>query len=137
MMELKLMPSTTDISAAIHHDRFAAIKYQTRKDKKSAAIGLQLGPHFVFKWLVQESWNHFAASIPTASTCKFYSAENLFNDAERWEALEKPFHIAIGRCLAYFVDKKMLPLSCGNPYASNKLYLVTSTNHQLTTTEKT
>lgn len=119
------MTTETDITGRIRNDLFAELKYQSRKGKKSAAIGLQLGPHFVFKWLVQESWNHFAASIPAASTCKFYSSEDLFNDAERWEALEKPFHIAIGRCLAYFVDKKMLPLSCGNPYASNKLYLVT------------
>lgn len=131
------MTTTTDIPKVIRHDLFGGIKYETRKGKKSAVIGLQLGPHFVFKWVVQESWKHFAASIPTASTCKFYSSEDLFNDAERWEALEKPFHIAIGRCLAYFVDKKMLPLSCGNPYARNKLYLVTSTNPQLTITEKT
>jgi hypothetical protein len=77
---------TTDITTRIRHDMFRAIRYEKR-GKKGAMIGVQLGPHFVFKWLVQESWDHFAASIPTASRCKFLSSEDLFNDAQRWARL--------------------------------------------------
>lgn len=85
---------------------------------------MQLGPHFVFRWIFQEAWKHVSASIVTAKSWKFHSSEDLFNDAERWAALKKPIHIAIGRCLAYFVNKEMLPLHCVNPHASNKLYVL-------------
>lgn len=110
----------------IRDDLFAAIRYETRKGTKGTVIGLQLNGHFVFKWLVQEAWERVVASIRTASTCQFYSSEQLFNDAERWTALPRGFHIAIGRCLAYFADEhnRMLPLECVNPWDNNKLYRV-------------
>jgi hypothetical protein len=118
------MEANNEIKRAIRHDLFAAIKFVKRPGKKGPVIGLQLGRQFVFSWLVKEAWENFAASIPMASTCKFYSSEDLFNDAERWAALAKTLHFAIGRCLAYFVNNKMLPLECVNPHESNKLYRV-------------
>lgn len=118
------MTNTTDITADIRHDLFAAIKFEKRQGGNGTTRGLQLGPHFVFDWLVKDAWAHFAAGIPPANVVKFYSSEDLFNDAERWAALDKPFHIAIGRCLAFFVREGMLPLFCVNPDANNKLYMV-------------
>lgn len=119
------MKITKEINRAIRHDLFKGIKFEKRPGKKNGpVIGLQLGPQFVFSWLVKEAWENFAASIPTASTCKFYSSEDLFSDAERWAALATTLHVAIGRCLAYFVNNEMLPLECVNPHESNKLYRV-------------
>lgn len=119
------MTTETNVATGIRHDLFAAIKYEKRPGKRGDVIGLQLDAQFVFKWLVVESWARFSASVVTASRCKFHSSEDLFNDAQRWGELEKPFHIAIGRCLAYFTRKPvLLPLFCVNPHQSNKLYWV-------------
>src|SRR5665647_1640594 len=118
------MTTETKLTTGIRHDLFAAIPYEKRSGPNGTVIGLQLGPHFVFKWLVVEAWEHFAASIATANKGKFHSSEDLFNDAQRWAELEKPLHIAIGRCLALFANERnrMLPVSCVNPHQSNKLY---------------
>lgn len=119
------MNSLTNVTTGIRHDLFAAIQYEKRQGKKGDVIGLQLDAQFVFKWLVKEAWEHYAASIPNANKAKFFTSEDLFNDAERWARLDKPFHIAIGRCTAFFMRKKMLPLSCINPHATDaKLYMV-------------
>lgn len=114
-----------DIAAGIRADRFAAIAYDKLPGKKGTVVGLQLGPHFVFKWIFLEAWNHISANIATANRSKFYKTESLFNDADVWAGFEIPIRIAIGRCLKYFVDNNMLPLFCVNPHATGaKLYMV-------------
>lgn len=125
----KYMQNVIDTHHGIRHDLFAAIKFEKRPGKNGGAIGLQLSPHFVFKWLVQEAWEHFATNIPNANRDKFLTSEDLFNDPTVWDGYDdetkKGIHIAIGRCLAYFVREKMLPLFCVKPHQSNKLYVVT------------
>ncbi|SFC17613.1 hypothetical protein SAMN05216344_110125 [Polaromonas sp. OV174] len=124
-MPTSTMKSEIDITARIRVDSFEAIKYEKRPGKKGAVIGMQLGAHFVFRWIFEDAWKHISAGIATADRCKFHAAESLFNNPEVWDGYEaKGIHIAIGRCLAYFVRKEMLPLFCVNPYASNKLYMV-------------
>lgn len=121
------MTTTTedDIAAGIRHDLFKAIKYETRAGKNGRMTGLQLGKHFVFKWIFQAAWEHFCASIPTASRCKLYSCEELFNDDQKWAGYERGIHLALGRCLMYFHDHAMLPVECANPHVSStKLYWV-------------
>ena len=117
-----------DITAGIRADRFEVIKFEKRLVKKSAMIGMQLGAHFVFRWIFEDAWKHISAGIATADRNKFHTVESLFNNPEVWDGyLTKGIHLAIGRCLKYFVENKMLPLFCVNPHASsNKLYMVLS-----------
>jgi hypothetical protein len=119
------MTSKDNIAAAIRHDLFAATVYEKRRSANGSVVGIELGGHFVFRWFVQEVWNHFSAGVTTVSPCEFHSSEDLFNDPVRWADLEKPFHIAAGRCLAHFVRQKMLPLQCVNPDISNRRYALT------------
>lgn len=119
------MNSLTDITAGIRADRFEAIKYETRPGKNGVVIGMQLAAHFVLRWIFQDAWKHISAGMATADRYKFHTAKSLFNDCEAWAGHERSTCIAIGRCLAYFVSKEMLPLHCVNPHASNKLYVVT------------
>ena len=118
------MSTTINNKSRIRQDLLDAIKYENRQGKHGDAIGKQLGAHFVFKWIFQDTWRRVAASIDTANKCKFHTAESLFNDATAWAEYHKPIRIAIGRCLAYFVENEMLPLFCVNPHASNKQYMV-------------
>lgn len=118
------MTTKSNIAPDIRHDLFAAIPYEKRSGVKGPVKGLDLDGHFVFGWLVQEVWDRVSVSVITASLYKFHTSEDLFNDPKRWADLEKPFHIAVGRCLAFFVRHKMLPLECGNPGMRNKLYTV-------------
>jgi hypothetical protein len=114
-----------DIAAGIRHDLFQAIEFESRPGDGGTMTGLQLDAHFVFKWIVQTAWNHFCASIPTASRCKFYTCEALFNDKTEWASYERGIHIAIGRCLMFFCEQEMLPVECGNPHATyKKVYTV-------------
>ena len=116
------METEIDINAVIRANRFEAIEYVTHPCRKSTVIGRQLGPHFVFKWIFLDAWNHISANIATADRYHFHTTESLFNDAKAWAGYEKSTRIAIGRCLAYFVREGMLPLFCVNPQGSNKLY---------------
>jgi hypothetical protein len=114
-----------DVAAGIRHDLFKAIKFESRSGNGGTMTGLQLGAHFVFKWIFQTAWDHFCARIPTASRCKMYTCEALFNDDETWSGYERGLHIAIGRCLMYFCEQAMLPVECANPRANGtKLYWV-------------
>ena len=115
---------TNQIISGVRDDLFIALKYETRPGKRGTVIGRPLGQHFVFRWIFQESWQHFSASVETVNKGNFHSSEALFNDPERWAELKKSHHIAIGRCLAFFVREEMLPLACVNPHANNKLYRV-------------
>ena len=118
--------SEIDITAGIRADRFDVIKYEKRPGKKGAVIGMQFGAHFVFKWIFEDAWKNISTGIATADRYKFHTVESLFNNPEVWDGYAtKGIHIAIGRCLKYFVENKMLPLFCVNPHASsNKLYMV-------------
>ena len=118
------MTTNSNISAGIRHDLFAAISYANRSGAKGVVTGMDLDGHFVFRGLVRETWARTSASVVTANPYKFHTSEDLFNDPKRWADLKKPFHIAIGRCLAYFVRHKMLPLECANPGKRNKLYAI-------------
>lgn len=116
------MKSEIDIAACIRHDLFAAIKYENPQGRKGGVIGMQLGPHFVFRWIFLEAWKHISAGVLTVNKGDFHSSEALFNDAEAWAGHDIGTRIAIGRCLVYFVTHKMLPLQCVKPGGSNKLY---------------
>lgn len=118
------MKSEINITTGIRVDRFEAIKYETRLGKNGAVIGMQLGAHFVLKWIFQDAWKHISAGMATADRYDFHTAKSLFNDCEAWAGHERSTCIAIGRCLAYFVTEEMLPLHCVNPHASNKLYML-------------
>jgi hypothetical protein len=115
-----------DIAAGIRHDLFDAIQFEERGGKNGALTeGVQLGKHFVLRWQFQAAWDHFCISVPTASRCKFYTCEALFNDAEKWSGYKRGTHIAIGRCLMYFHDRPMLPVECANRNATGtKLFSV-------------
>jgi len=114
----------TNNTPGIRTDLFAAIKYESRKCKSGTVIGLELGGHFVFRWIFQEAWKHISAGIMTADRCKFHTAKSLFNDADAWAKFGAN---AIGRCLRYFVDHRMLPLSVVNPNETgSKLYALTN-----------
>ena len=122
------IPSEIDISARIRTDRFEAIKYEKRSGKNGTVIGMQLSAHFVFERIFQDTWKHISVSVVTANRCKFHTAKSLFNDPEVWDGYDKGIHIAIGRCLKYFVENNMLPLHCVNPHISGaKLYAVATT----------
>lgn len=108
----------------IRHDLFDAIGYQKLPGRKGALIGLQLGPHFVFRWIFQEAWEHISAGVLTVKKVGFHTSEDLFNDAEAWAGHDIGTRIAVGRCLAYFVEHKMLPLQCVTLRPGNKLYAV-------------
>lgn len=112
------MTNETELTTSIRHDLFAAIKYETRSAKKGAVTGLQLGPHFVFKWIVQDAWKHISTTVATAVIAKVYTAESLFNDATSWAEYDHGHRVAIGRALLYFLDRNMLPLHCLNRHAS-------------------
>ena len=119
------MTSKDNIAAAIRHDLFATIAHEKRRSANGSVVGIELDGHFVFRWFVQEVWNHVCAGVTTANPYKFHSSKDLFNDPERWALMEKPFRIAAGRCVALFERDKMLPLECVNPGMSNKLYALT------------
>lgn len=125
------MPNSTikseiNITACIRADRFDVIKYEKRSGKKGAMVGMQLGVHFVFKWIFEDAWKNISAGIATADRNKAHTAKSLFNNPEVWNGYEaKGIRIAIGRCLKYFVENEMLPLFCVNPHATgSKLYTV-------------
>lgn len=118
------MTTETNALTGIRHDRFAAINYQTRPGRKGVVIGLQLGPHFVFRWIFQEAWKHISAGVLTVNKGDFHSSEDLFNDDETWAGHDTATRIAFGRCLVYFVAHKMLPLQCVTLRPGNKLYAV-------------
>ena len=119
------MTTTIDRTALIRQDLFDAIKYDNGANlKKKCSIGKQLGPHFVFAWIFKEAWTKLSIGTATVDQYKFHSTQDLFNDDETWAGHDTATRIAFGRCLAYFVTHKMLPLQCVNPSASNKLYAV-------------
>ena len=120
------MTTVFNIEARVRHDLFAAFSYQKRSSRKGTVTGIELGGHFVFQWFVEEVWDHVSANVLTVNPYKFHAVNDLFNDPERWVALKGPFHIAAGRCLAYFEDKKMLPIECVNLGTGNRLYMVTT-----------
>ena len=116
-----------DIAAGIRHDLFKAIEFKSRSGNSGTTTGLQLGAHFVFKWMFQVTWNHFRVTIPAAKTAKWYSCEMLFNDQAKWNSYETGTHLAMGRCLMFYCERKMLPIECANPFASGiKFYWVHS-----------
>lgn len=112
------MNNNDSIESRIRNDRFAAIQYETRKSKRGTVIGLELTAHFVFRWIFQDAWKHISASVATAASGKFYTAESLFNDSASWAEYGHAHRVAIGRALVYFIDHGMLPLFCVNPNAS-------------------
>lgn len=117
------MTTTIDRTALIRQDLFDAIKYDNGANlKKNCTIGKQLGPHFVFAWIFKEAWTKLSIGITTVDKYKFHSTQDLFNDDETWAGHDKATRIAIGRCLAYFVAHKMLPLECVTLRPGNKLY---------------
>jgi hypothetical protein len=120
------MENMTERNNQIRNDLFAAIDYEERRfDKKHTVKGKELGAHFVFAWIFEDAWNFISAGIAKADKYKFHSAKSLFNNAEVWAGYERPTQIAIGRCLAYFVDNKMMPLACVNPDGDGtKLYRI-------------
>lgn len=118
------MATQFNIEANIRHDLFRSIPFEKRSGARGVVEGIDLDGHFVFKWLVQEVWDHACKSVIAANPCKFYTAKELFNDPARWEELDKPYHIAAGRCIAYFERRKMLPLHCVNPGENNRQYVV-------------
>jgi hypothetical protein len=119
------MQINTERRNKIRDDLFNAIEYEVRScGKRHTVTGKTLGGQFVFAWTFRDAWNFISAGIATADRYKFHSAKALFNNADVWTEHDKSIQIAIGRCLAYFVEKKMLPLSCVNPHQSNKLYAV-------------
>jgi|ERR1035437_4616134 hypothetical protein len=123
------MTTTTDITAGVRHDLFSAIKWEQRhgkKDKKSTVQGIQFPRRFVPKWNFDITWKHTSAGVLMAARYTPLSTEDLFNDAEVWGKYDSEAHRDFGRCLAFFVDKTMLPLACFNPHESNKLYLRTN-----------
>lgn len=120
------MTSESNIAASIRRDLFHSIPFEKRSGSKGVVEGIDLDGHFVFKWLVQEVWDHACKSVVTANPSKFYTTKALFNDPDGWKELEKQFHIAAGRCIAYFERRKMLPLHCVNPGESNRRYVVCS-----------
>lgn len=87
---------------------------------------MQLGRHFVLKSLVVEAWKYIGAGIVTADRDTLHSTESLFSNPAVWDGYDeekkKGIHIALGRCLAYFVQHKMLPLERVNPDQTNALY---------------
>ena len=89
-------------------------------------IGLQLGRHFVRKWIVVEAWKYISAGIVTADKGKLHTTESLFNNPAVWdgynEETKTSIHIALGLSMAYFVRHKMLPLERFNPHQNNALY---------------
>lgn len=118
------MTTEIDLTTSIRHDLFAEIRYEKR-GKKVAVIGLKLDGHFVFKWIFQDAWKYISAGIVNADRDKLHSTESLFNNPTAWESYgekRKGTHIAIGRCLAYFVRRNMLPLERFNPHQTNALY---------------
>jgi len=120
------MTPSTDTSAAIRHDLFAAIKYEKRQGKKGTVQGIQFPRRLVPEWKFDIAWKHTSAGILVVQRYKPHSTESLFNNAEIWADYDAEMHRDFGRCVAYFVDKKMLPLSCFNPHQKNKEYLILS-----------
>ena len=112
----------------IRHDLLAAIKWEQRpgtKGKTGAVQGIQFPYRFVLKWAFDITWTCTSAGVLVAARYKPHSTEDLFSNAEVWCKYDSEMHRDFGRCLAYFVDKKMLPLYCFNPHESNKLYVRT------------
>lgn len=118
------MTATTDITARIRHDLFAELKYETRKGKKGTVQGIQFPRRFVLKWNFDVTWKYTSAGVLVAARYKPHSTEKLFANAEVWGKHGSEAHRDFGRCLALFVDKKLLPLYCFNPHQSNLLYVV-------------
>ena len=122
------LPPSTDISAVIRHDLFAAIKYVMRPGQKRVAVtGLQLGRHFVFRWIVQLAWRHISANVATADRGKSYTSKELLNWSPEAAAFGETVQGDTDICLSYFAREKMLPLRCINADApGTKLYQVIS-----------
>ena len=117
------MTTAYNQNSHIRQDLFDAIQYD-RGEKSAGPMGKKLGRNFVFAWIFQAAWAKISVGIATASKGKFHTSRQLFNDEATWLGYDKPIQLAIGRCLAYFVANKMLPLVCVNPTMSNKLYMI-------------
>lgn len=121
------LPPSIDISEAIRHDLFAAIKYERRMGRKHFGWGCQIDTKFVFVYIVQRSWTNICASVTTADKGKCYTCEELLNWSHDAVAFGETVRSETDLCLAYFVREKMLPLRCINPEAAGtKLYQVIS-----------
>jgi len=113
--ERKEMTYEEYLASRIRHDKFAAIKYQRPRGDYSGTRGLQLTErNFALQWVVEKSWDHFIVSVPTCWRLNRITAKTLFDDAETWDRYGPGVQHAFGHCLTYFVEKKMLPLSCIN-----------------------
>lgn len=108
----------------IRTDLFEAIKYKTLTGEKGPVQGIQFPRRFVLRWMFEVTWKQTSAGVVAANPYRFYSTEELFDDAEVWAKYDSDMHRVFGRCLTYFTsnDNRMLPLSCVNPHQNNRLY---------------
>jgi len=103
------------LASRIRHDKFAAIKYHRPSGDYSGTRGLQLTErNFALQWIVEKSWDHFIASVPTCWRLNRITAKTLFDDAETWDRYDPGVQHTFGHCLSFFIEKEMLPLFCIN-----------------------
>jgi hypothetical protein len=118
------MESETSPIKGIRQDLFEAIKYKRVSGKTGPVYGIQFPRRFVLKWNFDVTWKYVTAGIHVVNRYKPHTTEGLFNNVEVWDSCGIEAHRDFGRCLAHFVNGKMLPLSCFNPHESNKEYLI-------------
>ena len=114
--------SATDPKAG----QLEGIQYSVRHGKRGPSVGIQIGRHWVFKWIVEEAFRRARETLSTSEPGALYTAKALYDDPA-WSELSFGRRIAIGRCIRLFADRKMLPIRVINPNAKGtKKYMSTA-----------
>lgn len=133
-MEYSSTPSGHSQHPGIRHDLFKAIPYVYGSHLHAKVPGLQFEHVFVPKWAMGMVWTRCCASVSLFSTYRFYTTEELFNDAPKWGAYESGTHRIFGRCVRYLELNGMLPIACINPGMNrSKLYQIRQFIHTAAT----
>ncbi|MBK8106505.1 MAG: hypothetical protein IPK42_13345 [Betaproteobacteria bacterium] len=96
--------------------QFEGLQYSVRHGLRGPSVGIQIGRHWIFKWIVEEAFKRARQTLSTSTPGAMHTAQTLYDDPE-WSRLRFGRRIAIGRCIRLFADRKMLPIQVTNPKA--------------------
>lgn len=93
-----------------------AIPYRRQNANGKTYLALQMpGRKLVRKSHFEEVWNLFWASVHLHKTRRKHTTKELCKDP-RWEERPRGRRIAFGRCMKYFYDHGVLPITLANPH---------------------
>ena len=97
--------------------QFEGLQYSVRHGPRGPSIGIQIGRHWIFKWIVEAAFTRALQTLSTSDSLKLHTAQALYDDQD-WPSFGFGRRIAIGRCIRLFADRQMLPIRVVNPKAT-------------------